>query len=526
MKKLISRYWLVLVALVSVTLFSACSSDNDDAVTPVFPQVQTIAGNAGDEIDFTFDANENWSLSSNAIWCKLVQDKDTAFVLNGTAGKQTIKVKLTDDEESKELSVTQLYLSMGNQKVAIAQVERSAAGYTVNVYDEAGNDITETGIVVGYDEYTKFSVKANYRFAVTNTPDWVKLEGGFFVGRANELTTSGAQFSEGVKSAKYAIAADEGYTITIASQDGKAKKTIPVRYNGMPTSTMDVDYPTSSPWAVWNVSMDGKNFSQTGSASVSGEGGTNTFTFTNFVPFNLKTAGDDYTLVLFQVQSWGLEPVSASYVHATGAEGDIRLTIDAANQDRECWVYALPTAEYEALGNPEKMVDEDGTISWKYNKYFLMHFTQKNDKKDDGDDTAAAPIVTLGGYQQVECKKETTGMYTEVISDYLGYDGSEIYEATAAEGSYVTVNPNIKGWDPTTMTETGYLQTLDMSGESFEVEPGMDANDNWVFSFTQSESAPSFLAFKDNGKVVKVVVIAPNYDNNSRKHISIKKRRK
>ena len=56
MKTLISKYWLVLMALVSVTLFTACSSDDDDAVNPVFPQVQTIAGAAGDELDFTFDA--------------------------------------------------------------------------------------------------------------------------------------------------------------------------------------------------------------------------------------------------------------------------------------------------------------------------------------------------------------------------------------------------------------------------------------------------------------------------------------
>ena len=65
MKTLISKYWLVLMALVSVTLFTACSSD-DDAVTPVFPQVQTIGGAAGAELDFTFDANESWSLSSEA----------------------------------------------------------------------------------------------------------------------------------------------------------------------------------------------------------------------------------------------------------------------------------------------------------------------------------------------------------------------------------------------------------------------------------------------------------------------------
>lgn len=129
MKTLISKYWLVLMALVSVTLFTACSSDDDDAVNPVFPQVQTIAGAAGDELDFTFDANENWSLASSAIWCKLAQGENAdAFVLNGTAGKQTIKVKITADDASKDMSVAQLFLTMGGQKVAIAEVKRSAAG--------------------------------------------------------------------------------------------------------------------------------------------------------------------------------------------------------------------------------------------------------------------------------------------------------------------------------------------------------------------------------------------------------------
>lgn len=94
MKTLISKYWLVLMALVSVTLFTACSSD-DDAVTPVFPQVQTIGGAAGAELDFTFDANESWSLSSDKIWCKLVQgEKTDAFVLNGTAASRPSRLRL------------------------------------------------------------------------------------------------------------------------------------------------------------------------------------------------------------------------------------------------------------------------------------------------------------------------------------------------------------------------------------------------------------------------------------------------
>ena len=58
------------------------------------------------------------------------------------------------------------------------------------------------------------------------------------VGRANENTQGGVMFKEGVKDVKYAISAEEGYSITIASEDGKAVKTIPVRFNGMPTNTM------------------------------------------------------------------------------------------------------------------------------------------------------------------------------------------------------------------------------------------------------------------------------------------------
>ncbi|MEE1382325.1 MAG: DUF5003 domain-containing protein, partial [Segatella copri] len=361
MKTLISKYWLVLMALVSVTLFTACSSDDDDAVTPVFPQVQTIAGAAGAELDFTFDANESWSLSSDKIWCKLVQgEKTDAFVLNGTAGKQTIKVKITADDASDDMSVAQLFLNMGGQKVAIAEVKRSAAGYDLKVYDATGEDITETGITVGYNVYNKFTVKSNFRFAVTNTPAWVDLEGGFLVGTPNEPVVGGVSFKEnqGV-SAKYAIAKDGNYTITFTSEDGKAAVTIPVIYNGMTTSTMDVTYPTSSQWAVWNVSLDGKVFTQNGSSLNGGD--TNAFTFYNFVPFTLKTLSDAYQLVVFEKKEDGLREETSGAVKLQGEKGDVKLTIDALSSgSREFLVYALPQSVFESLENGlDGMLEED-----------------------------------------------------------------------------------------------------------------------------------------------------------------------
>lgn len=533
MKTLISKYWLVLMALVSVCMFSACSSDDDDAVTPVFPQVQKLAGAAGDEMDFTFEANTNWSLASSAIWCKMEQGENTdAFVLNGQAGKQTIKVKLTDDDASKDLSVAQLVLTMGDQKAAIAEVTRSAAGYSVTVFDEEGNDITETGVVVGYDDFIKFSVKANYRFAVTNTPNWVELEGGFMVGLANEETQGGVKFKEGVKDAKYAISTEEGYTITIASEDGKAAKTIPVRYNGMPTNTMNITYPTSSQWADWTVSMDGKTFSQTGSSSVADDAQTNTFTFTNFVPFTLKTFGDDFTLVVFQRQSWGLEPVYERFVTTTGEGGDIRLAVGATTSERECYVYALPTAEYESLGNPENMIDEEGNISWLYNNYFLMHFFQKDAKKDDaGEDEGKVPTVLVSGYKPISCAKETSGNY-DVYAEHIGYLGKEIYYAEANNGNYISVNPNIDGWmkmdpdNPDAPMEGGAV-AINGSGNPLDIELATDYNDNPVVAFTLTEdNAPCVIGFTMNDQIVKMIVVNVNWDAQSKKYNSIKRFRK
>lgn len=446
MKTLISKYWLVLMALVSVTLFTACSSD-DDAVTPVFPQVQTIGGAAGAELDFTFDANESWSLSSDKIWCKLVQgEKADAFVLNGTAGKQTIKVKITADDASDDMSVAQLFLNMGGQKVAIAEVKRSAADHILTVYDADGNDITKTGITVGYNVYTKFTVKSNFRFAVTNTPSWVDLEGGFLVGTPNKDAVGGVAFKEnqGV-SAKYAIAKDGNYTITFTSEDGKAAVTIPVIYNGMTTSTMDVTYPTSSRWAVWNVSLDGKVFTQNGSSLTGGD--TNDFTFYNFVPFTLKTLGDAYQLVVFEKKEDGLREETSGAVKLQGEKGDVKLTVaPLGSGSREFLVYALPQSVFESLENGlDGMLEEDFmTVKSDYDRYFLMDVVQKEEKK--GDSEVTAPIVTSMG-MNVDCALTTNDDFKSYAEGFFSYTGNEVFESTVY-GGYVAIYPQIDGWDP------------------------------------------------------------------------------
>ena len=507
MKTLISKYWLVLMALVSVTLFTACSSDDDDAVTPVFPQVQTIAGAAGAELDFTFDANESWSLSSDKIWCKLVQgEKTDAFVLNGTAGKQTIKVKITADDASDDMSVAQLFLNMGGQKVAIAEVKRSAAGYDLKVYDAAGEDITETGITVGYNVYNKFTVKSNFRFAVTNTPAWVDLEGGFLVGTPNKDAVGGVAFKEnqGV-SAKYAIAKDGNYTITFTSEDGKAAVTIPVIYNGMTTSTMDVTYPTSSQWAVWNVSLDGKVFTQNGSSLNGGD--TNDFTFYNFVPFTLKTLGDAYQLVVFDKKEDGLREETSGAVKLQGEKGDVKLTVaPLGSGSREFLVYALPQSVFESLENGlDGMLEDDFmTVKSDYDRYFLMDIVQKEDKK--GESAVTAPIVTSMG-MEADCALTSNADYKMYAEGFFSYTGNEVFESTVY-GGYVAIYPQIDGWNP---GDGASVVIYDGTGEKMgDYEVGQDEKGIYVGMNVDGLKFPIFAGFNDAQGACKRVVFINN----------------
>ena len=508
MKTLISKYWLVLMVLVSVTLFTACSSD-DDAVAPVFPQVQTIGGAAGAELDFTFDANESWSLSSDKIWCKLVQgEKADAFVLNGTAGKQTIKVKITADDASDDMSVAQLFLNMGGQKVAIAEVKRSAADHILTVYDAAGNDITETGITVGYNVYNKFTVKSNFRFAVTNTPAWVDLEGGFLVGTPNKEVVGGVSFKEdqGV-SAKYAIAKDGKYTITFTSEDGKAAVTIPVIYNGMTTSTMDVTYPTSSQWAVWNVSLDGKVFTQNGSSLTGGD--TNDFTFYNFVPFTLKTLGDAYQLVVFDKKEDGLREETSGAVKLQGEKGDVKLTVaPLGSGSREFLIYALPQGVYADFENGlDEMLENDFTsVKSDYDRYFLMDVVQKEEKK--GDSEVTAPIVTSMG-MNVDCALTTNDDFKLYAEGFFSYTGKEVFESTVY-GGYVAIYPQIDGWDPSAGAN---VVIYDGTGNPVPVENyevGQDDKGIYVGLNADKLACPIFAGFNNMQRVCQRVVIINN----------------
>lgn len=412
------------IGLIMAFCVSACSDDDDNVVTPKFPEKQNIVCNSGSTTEFTFEANTNWSLTSSAIWCKFEKDGMDEFILSGEAGKQTITIIVTDDDKKVgSESVAKLELTMGGQTIVIGEVTRPVEDYELKIYDEAGNEIQE--LEVGYDKYTPFKVKANFRFAATNLPSWVALEGDALVGPVNKEVKGGLKIIQDGNIEKYPIAASDDNVITFADETGKGFRSFKVIYKGMTPGAIEVTVPATNRYG-WTVSLDGKSFAQDG----------NTNTYTNRLPFTIKTLNDDYEIVFIEKGMYNnslylMDPEYDEWMRCEGEKGNIGLIVSPLDlstgiKERVGYVLALSRAEYESIKDDLEGTLIDGEdITYKYQQSALLaQFTQKEIKKQETD---GLTFTAVDGqtYNPLECTS-----YSEGDASYFKdkYDVKSIFE--------------------------------------------------------------------------------------------------
>lgn len=372
----------LLVGLVAACGLTACSDDDENAAAPVFPELQTISCNAGETKEFTFEANTNWSLESSELWCKLVKDDVESYVLSGGAGTQTVSIRATDEGSTVDAaSVAKLWLTMGEQRVAIGEVTRSAKGTELKIYDKGGNEITE--LTVGYNRPDTFMVKANFHFALTGLPDWVQLQGESLVGAANQEVTGALQVLMDDQNRfmydydKYPVTADEHYVVTFTDDAGKASFSFPVVYAGMDEMEVRKQFPEGTTHAYnWTVSLDGKTFVQGSSAGSSSSSST---AFNNRLDYQIKALNDKY-VYLYGTPSGGTMNFSASsdWIHMTGDKGEVTLTADAGSEERTVYVLVFSQAAFDAFGGNYTEIWNGEDIAENYQNNLLIQLTQKN----------------------------------------------------------------------------------------------------------------------------------------------------
>lgn len=454
--------------------FTACDDDDDDATTSVaFPTKATLTADAGETKEISFDATTNWTLTSSELWVTFLNGETDEYSLSGQAGKQTIKVKINDIKQSNEAkTVAHIALSYGDKSAIIADIERNAKGFSFVVKDAEGNVIDpETGAIeVAYDKYTSYTFESNFRFAATNHPDWVGIEGGSIVGTPGNATTGKLQFVENGASKKYAISADKGNTITFSDERGAWSKNYKVSFKGMSPKSIDWEGPKNFNWI---VSLDGTTFTQTTQNGL--DGNSSSSTYNKYVPFTISCLEDDYVPVLFQVvDEWGMkrismasdeEPIWWMRLEDKG-KGKARLYVDQIYPEegiteREGFVLVFPRAEYERLtaedlwyGMDEesnvvvsKMDPNTGSMSQEIAYYYsennmLINFVQKEVKQGGNED---APQFKVTYYDsnwnlvEAEVVKETD---EAKLSEWGAEYGTKVYTMEQPE-TYMgfTVDP-------------------------------------------------------------------------------------
>ena len=511
--KMFCKSWLF-IGLLATFCLAACSDDDDKAETPVFPAKQNIVCNAGETTDFTFTANTNWSLASSAIWCKFKSDATEEYVVSGTAGTHTVTVMATDDDQKVEkASVAKLELTMGGETIVIGEVTRSAVGMELKIFDLEGNEIDKTtGLKVGYDNFAQFKVKANFRFAATNLPGWVELQGGSLVGAVDKEVTGGLKIIQDENREKYPVEANiEKNVITFADEEGKAFYEFPVYYEGMDPAKLDLKFPTAYP-TNWIVSLDGQKFTQKSSGGSTGDA-----TLYKRIPFTIKTLNDDFEIVYMEEwEDWqgkkniSLIDPSMLWMHCEGENGKINLTVDEYKpntawgepESRTGYVLALPRQKYtEIEANIEGAIVENGEIKYEYEqKYLLIVFTQKDVKEET--DTQAFKVTyydpSEGVMQEATCTKS---------KDNYGYETDEVYviKQPNSGNQALTIDPFMEGNFEEDWTVQVFMGDNNVTKDYFEP---MDKT--FTISNNKVLTEDLHICIKQNYQNVKVLIITLN----------------
>ena len=504
---------LRMMAMVVLAFTMGACSDDDEEVVVEFPQMQELFCNVGETVSLTFNAQTDWQLTSSAVWCKFAAGDEDVFALSGAAGNQTITVKADDEAYGHEAATANITLTMGMKKAVVAKVTRSAQGYELKVFNAEGEEVKE--IEVGYGSFAHFTVEANFRFAATNRPAWVELEGGSMSGVADKKTQGGLRVIENGTVEKYPVEAAANEVLVFADEAGKASFSFPLVFKGMNANEIGITGVTNNPWD-WTVSLDGKTFVQESANGLTGE--SSKTIYKNRLPYTIKALNDDYEIVYMEKKvEWGttqffFEEDGVDWMHFD--KKTMSLLVDPASEEREGFVLAFPAAVYNEIKDDlwsnliESSFDMETMSQTQELKYeyaennLLLNFVQKDKKEQEGGGEADGPNVKVmfmdmeqGGMM---AEAELTKCEDEGLISDLGTEN--IYYVDRNLTMSFFIDPMLEGeWD-----YMAFMGDEDVT----EICEMMDGQLNvWTGDIEFPEGAEIQVIFKQNWMNERVVII-------------------
>ncbi|CCY92886.1 conserved domain protein [Bacteroides sp. CAG:1076] len=393
-----TNLFMVLAMILGIA-FTGCSDDSDTpSVTPEFPALTEITCNAGETKELSFEANADWTLTSNKGWCQFENDGIPATVTYGKAGEQNIQIIISPFQETGD--VAEISLKIGEQSQVICKISCNEKVYAdLVIKDEEGNiyDAEHPLVIKGsgltdnaYDiVYTTITVESEQPVGFAEKPNWLKALTTEETPGVFQLTfdkTSGL-------SPIYSFNKAED-KIVIATEDMSKKVEIPVSYEGLKETVISY-VETDLSFSKSHMTLDYNSTYFSIANAMTGEETTYSLPLTLTVD---QVRNDEFGYIIGSVERKELYPNNYVYTYnfdATGMESWVKvningkkvsLDVDKLTGDTERGAIVLLFSKdfcekYKGRYN-EILLDSEGYFdSYTYQKNIMVSFTQEPEKK-------------------------------------------------------------------------------------------------------------------------------------------------
>lgn len=372
----------------AVAAMASCTKDaTEEEPAPVFPQLQSVTIQAGDQQSLNFTADKDWKLSiDKTTWCTFLDSEVETAQLSGLKGEVTVTVLVKDNGLDFNSDIAKLDLTLGNKTETIFEITRPGKAREVKLYAAVGDgELTEVEKLEfkwnvpewgdPYMDQMKFAVVANYDWTVATPEKFTFLDKSW-----NEIPGVTGKAGVGLE--------DEGFSLTyinvnndadayeingklvVTDTEGKNPVEFDIVYPGYPENKIAIEPASLLGMFGMNFSIDGfvinKGFDQ---EEVTTDKEVNVSVKAKNMEYSVyKIANNDGKAVELGADSW--------LKISDDKKGGLKVSATQnTTGDREAYILVLPKALVKDF-KIETFIDQYGYANYDYDGMFIK-VTQK-----------------------------------------------------------------------------------------------------------------------------------------------------
>lgn len=372
----------------AVAAMASCTKDaTEEEPAPVFPQLQSVTIQAGDQQSLNFTADKDWKLSiDKTTWCTFLDGEVETAQLSGLKGEVSVTVLVKDNGLDFNSDVAKLDLTLGNKTETIFEITRPGKAREVKLYAAVGDgELTEVEKLEfkwnvpewgdPYMDQMKFAVVANYDWTVA-TPEkctfsdksWNEIPG--VTGNAGVGPEDEGFSLTYIKVNEDANAYEINGKLVVTDTEGKNPVEFDIVYPGYPENKVAIEPASLLGMFGMNFNIDGfvinKNFDQ------------EVVTTDKEVNVSVKARNMEYSV--YQIANIDKKAVELGKDAWLKINDDKKggLKVSATQNtggDREVYILVLPKALVKDF-KIEDFIDQYGYANYDYDGMFIK-VTQK-----------------------------------------------------------------------------------------------------------------------------------------------------